>query len=166
MSNGAGSTIRNTDTRPRKTIASFDRYAEAQRAVDRLSDAGLPVDRVAIVGTGLKYVEQVTGRLTVGRAALRGAAQGATLGGLFGLVFGLVFTIDPSPVLLLLVLYGLVAGAIVGAVLGATFHALTGGRRDFSSLAGIQASRFEVQADDDVADRAADLLRSPRPARA
>src|SRR5690349_10028778 len=116
----------NTDTRARRTIASFDDYAGAQRAVDRLSDEGFPVERVTIVGTGLRYVEQVTGRVTTGRAALMGAIQGAALGALFGLVFGLIFTIDPNPALLLLVLYGLVAGAIAGAVLGAIAHAATG----------------------------------------
>ena len=68
-----------TNRRSRRTIASFDDYADAQRAVDRLSDEGFPVERVSIVGTGLRYVEDVTGRLTTGRAALMGATQGAAL---------------------------------------------------------------------------------------
>ena len=46
----------------RRTIASFSSYAEAERAVDFLSDQGFAVERVAIVGTGLRYVEQVAGR--------------------------------------------------------------------------------------------------------
>ena len=147
-------------TRSRRTIASFDDYADAQRSVDRLSDEGFPVERVAIVGTGLRYVEQVTGRMTTGRAALMGATQGAALGALFGLVFGLIFTIDPNPALLLLMIYGLVAGAIVGALLGAIAHAATGGMRDFASVAGMQADRYEVMVDEDVADQAASILRS------
>ena len=148
------------DTRSRRTIASFEDYADAQRVVDRLSDEGFPVEHVAIVGDGLRYVEQVTGRMTTGRAALMGATQGAALGALFGLVFGLIFTIDPNPALLLLVLYGLVTGAIVGALLGAIAHAATGGTRDFASVAGMQADRYEVVVDDDLADRAAGILRS------
>jgi hypothetical protein len=152
-----------TDGRSRRTIASFDDYADAQRAVDRLSDEGFPVERVSIVGTGLRYVEQVTGRMTTGRAALMGAAQGAALGALFGLVFGLIFTIDPDPAVLLLVLYGLVAGAIVGALLGAITFAATGGTRDFASVAGMQADRYEVAVDEELADRAAGILRSVRP---
>ena len=59
------------DSIPRRVIASFTRYEEAQELVDRLSDNGFPVDRVAIVGRDLQYVEQVTGRMTYGRAALR-----------------------------------------------------------------------------------------------
>ena len=42
-------------------------YPEAERAVDKLSDSDFPVGRVAIVGTGLKLVEQVAGRTTTGR---------------------------------------------------------------------------------------------------
>ena len=125
-----------TDTGSRRTIASFDDYVDAQRAVDRLSDEGFPVERVTIVGTGLRYVEQVTGRMTTGRATLTG------------------------PALLLLVLYGLAAGALAGALLGAITHAATGGMRDFASVAGMQADRYEVVVDDDVADRAASILRS------
>ena len=151
------------DTRSRRTIASFDDYADAQRAVDRLSDEDFPVERVTIVGTGLRYIEQVTGRMTTARAALMGAMQGAALGTLFGLVFGLIFTIDPDPAVLLLVLYGLVAGAIIGALLGAITHAATGGTRDFASVAGMQADRYEVMVDDDLADRAAGILRSLQP---
>jgi hypothetical protein len=145
---------------PRRSVATFDSYVDAQRAVDLLSDQGFPVEKVAIVGTGMRYVEQVTGRVTTGRAALLGAAQGATLGGLFALVWGLIFTIDPNPSLILLVLYGIVAGAILGAVLGAVMHAAQGGARDFASAAGMVADRYEVMVDEDVADRAAELLRA------
>ena len=54
----------------RSTVAVFDQYEGAQEAVDALSDNGFPMDRVAIVGSGLRYVEQVSRRVTVGRAAL------------------------------------------------------------------------------------------------
>ena len=162
MRNVAGQTLHNADMRPRRPIASFDRYDDAQRAVDRLSDSGFPVERAAIVGTGLRYVEQVTGRLTTGRAALLGALQGAAVGALFGLAFGLIFTIDPDPAILLLILYGIVAGGLFGAVLGAATHAATGGTRDFASVAGMTAERYEVMVEDEWADRAAEILRAPQ----
>jgi uncharacterized membrane protein len=146
---------------PRRTaVASFDSYAEAQRAVDHLSDEGFPVERTAIVGEGLRYVEQVAGRLTTGRAALLGASQGAMIGAFFGLLVGLIFSTDPNPAIFLLVLYGIVAGAIMGAIFGAIMHAATGGQRDFSSVSGLDAERFEVMVDDDLAERAAELLRA------
>jgi hypothetical protein len=148
-----------TTGRPRRPIATFDTYADAQRAVDRLSDAGFPVERVAIVGHDLRYVEQVAGRLTTGRAALMGALQGSLLGGLLGLIVALAFSLDPNPAAPLLVLYGIVAGGLLGALFGALTHAAMGGERDFASVGGLQADRFEVMADEDVADRAVELLR-------
>jgi uncharacterized membrane protein len=145
---------------PRRAVAAYDSYAEAQRAVDRLSDRGFPVEKVAIVGHGLRYVEQVTGRYTTGRAALVGALEGALLGGAFGLLMAVIFTYDPNPAIPLLVLYGLAVGAVLGAVLGALLHAATGGARDFTSLPALQAERYEVVVDEDVAGRAEKQLRS------
>ena len=43
--------------RQRRPIAVFDNYADAERAVDRLSDLGFPVERVAIIGHDLQVVE-------------------------------------------------------------------------------------------------------------
>ena len=106
---------------------------------------------MAIVGTGLKSVEQVAGRVTTGRAAVAGAGQGL----LFGLLFGLFFE---GPAFFGVILYGLVAGAIFGAVLGALFQAAQGGRRDFASVSGIQAASYEIQVAPDVADRAKQML--------
>ena len=144
----------------RRPVAAYDSYAEAERAVDRLSDQGFPVGKVAIIGQGLRYVEQVTGRFTTGRAALVGALEGALLGAFLGLLMGLIFTYDPNPAVWLLILYGMVVGALFGAGLGAGLHLATGGMRDFSSVPGMQAERYEVVVDEDVADRAAELLRS------
>jgi hypothetical protein len=141
----------------RRTIATFSTYAEAERAVDRLSDRGFAVEHVAIVGTGLRYVEQVAGRVTTGRAALAGAVQGAMLGLLFALLFGLFFTVSGGHFLAIL-LYGIITGAVFGAVLGALQHAARGGQRDFASVAATQADRYEVQVEEAVADEALRLI--------
>lgn len=58
----------------RRVIASYGRYREAERTVDHLSDRGFPVEQTAIAAQGLRFVEQVTGRRTVARAAAEGAA--------------------------------------------------------------------------------------------
>jgi hypothetical protein len=168
MRNASGAAASRADVQPRRAVATFEAYADAQRAVDWLSDQGFPVERVAIVGTGLRYFEQVTGRFTTGRAAHLGAVQGALLGMVFGLGFGLIFTIDPDPAIVLLTLYGLASGAVLGALVGAVAHAATGGARDFSSVPAMQAERYEIMVDDEVADRAADLLGAvpPRPSNA
>ena len=62
------------------TVARFDDYQSAQRAVDRLSDDGFPVEQLDIVGSELQLVERVTGRLTKARAAAAGARRGIWAG--------------------------------------------------------------------------------------
>ena len=123
-------------------IASYETYPEAQRAVDRLADEGFPVEYVAIVGTDLRMVEQVTGRLTRGRAVAAGAASGAWFGTFVGLLLGL-FAPEGSAFLGILV-SGIAFGAVFGAVMGMAGYAATGGRRDFLSRSGIVANRYEV----------------------
>ena len=139
----------------RNTVATYSSYSEAERAVDYLSDKGFPVERAAIVGTGLRTVEQIAGRLTTGRAALLGAGQGATIGLLFGLLFSLFFD---GPAFWGVILYGLVAGTIFGAVFGAITQAMQGGRRDFASIQSMQADRYELQVDQEVSAQAKELL--------
>src|SRR5262245_16799865 len=77
------------DAQPVVTVGTFTDYASAQRAVDYLSDNGFPVERAAMVGTDLRLVERVLGRMTTARAALAGAASGAWFGLLIGLLFGI-----------------------------------------------------------------------------
>ena len=50
-------------------VASYATYLEAQQAVDRLSDEAFDVRAVTIVGTDLRMVERITGRLTYARVA-------------------------------------------------------------------------------------------------
>ncbi len=140
----------------RTTVATYGSYREAEGAVDFLSDREFPVERVAIVGTGLKTVEQVAGRLTTGRAALMGAGQGAMIGLFFALLFGIFFTVDEA--FLGVLLYGLVAGSLFGATFAAIAQAATGGRRDFASVTAMTAERYELQVDHEVSARAKQLL--------
>ena len=145
-------------TQARRTVASYSSYAEAERAVDYLSDRKFPVERTAIVGRDLEYVERVTGRMGYGGAALRGALTGALVGFLVGWLFGLFDWFDPIVSAFWLALDGLWFGAIVGALFGLLTHAMLRGRRDFASVAGMRANRYDLLVDDEVADEAAGLL--------
>src|SRR4051812_35711642 len=71
-----------------QSLAVYDDYSAAQRTVDYLSDHEFPVENCLIVGTDLKRVERITGRLTTGRVALGGLLSGLW----FGLLIGLLFT--------------------------------------------------------------------------
>jgi hypothetical protein len=156
-----GTATRNTSSAQRPArwpVAVFDDYADAERAVDHLSDRGFPVHRVAIIGHDLKLVEQVTGRLTMAGAAWRGAIAGAATGALIGWIFGLFDWVRPLIASLVLAGYGLVFGAIVGAVIGLVLHAMQGGRRDFAAVSAMVPSRYEVAVDDEVAGEAIRLL--------
>ena len=70
-------------------IGSYPTYAEAQRAVDYLSDQQFPVQQVTIVGVDLMQVERVTGRLTWPKVLGGGVLTGAWLGIFIGLVLGI-----------------------------------------------------------------------------
>ncbi|MGV9255062.1 general stress protein [Streptomyces sp. NPDC003697] len=142
----------------RRTIASYATYQEAERAVDYLADQGFPVQKVAIIGRDVRLVEQVIGRMGYGTAALHGASAGALPGVLIGWIFGLLNWLDPVVSGVLLALYGLIFGAVVGALLGVLLHAAQRGRRDFASVRTMEPSRYEVVADEDVADEAVRLL--------
>ena len=150
---------RTAPTQTRRAVASFFSYRDAEQAVDFLADRRFPVDHVAIVGRDLHTVEQVTGRMGYGRAALRGAVQGGLLGLLFGWLFGLFNWIDPLVASLTLAAYGLLWGLVLGALLGLLVHALMGGRRDFASVGGVRANRYDVMVDEEFADEAVRLLR-------
>lgn len=135
------------------TIARYQTYLEAQRAVDHLSDNGFPVQFVTIVGTGLRMVERVTGRLTYSIVAVRSLLSGAYFGAMVGVLLNL-FTNANATVI--------VAGALFGAgfsvIFGLIAYSLTGGRRDFSSVSQVVATEYEVLCMPEQAGQARQLL--------
>jgi Heat induced stress protein YflT domain len=137
------------------TVARFDDYESAQRAVDRLSDDGFPVEKLDVVGSDLRLVERVTGRLTTGRAASAGALSGLWAGLLFGILLGL-FTSGHS--FLAVAATGAALGVIWGAVFGYVAHARTRGQRDFSSVRQLVASQYDLIAREGTVDRAKTML--------
>ncbi|WP_212735340.1 general stress protein [Herbidospora galbida] len=140
----------------RRLLVSYDRYTAAQKTVDTLSDAGFPVQELAIVGTDLRTEEKVTGRLTNGRAALTWAVSGGVFGLVVGLFLGLFTTTTTSFVAL--VLWSILWGAIAGAAFGFTSHLFQGGVRDFTSRNAIVAGRYDVLVTSGVWERAQTIL--------
>lgn len=124
-----------------QSLGVYDDYAAAQKAVDHLSDHEFPVENVLIVGTELKQLERVTGRLTWGRVILSGILGGAWFGLLIGLLLG-IFAAEGD--WLRAVATGVALGVVWGLIITAIGYAFTGGHRDFSSVKTIQPSRYEV----------------------
>jgi len=69
------------------SLGVFDTYQQAQRVVDYLSDNEFAVNNLAIVGTELKSMERVTGRLTRRKVAIAGATSGLWIGLFVGIAF-------------------------------------------------------------------------------
>jgi len=134
-------------------VGSYPTYAEAQRAVDFLSDNQFPVQQVTIVGVDLMQVERVTGRLTWGKVIGGGMLSGAWLGVFIGLVLGF-FSPNPGQSLAI----GVVAGVIFGLITSSIPYAMAKGTRDFSSTMQLVAGRYDVLCDPQNAERARDML--------
>src|SRR3954447_23733419 len=123
-------------------VGSYDSYERAQAAVDFLSDQKFPVENVTIIGSDLRQIEQVTGRLTTGRAVAAGAAGGAWWGLFVGLLLG-IFSTDGTA-WIGSVLAGLLIGLVFGALLGGMGYPAPQGPRDFTTTRKTLASRYDV----------------------
>lgn len=123
-----------------QSLAVYDDYEAAQRAVDFLSDEKFPVEQCMIVGTDLKRIERITGRLTTGRVAMGGLASGVWLGLFVGVVLSLFADNGAFATIISTMLFGALFG-LIWALVG---YAATRGRRDFSSVSQIVATRYEV----------------------
>ncbi len=140
----------------RPVLASYPSYAEAQSAVDQLSDNRFPVQNVAIVGVNLRLVEAVVGRMSWGRAALNGLGMGVWFGLLLGLFVSVFARGEGSTTSL--VLMGVLYGAAFGIVFGLISYAFTGGKRDFLSRSQITADHYDVHCDAAVLGEARRIL--------
>ena len=145
------------------SLGRYEKYEDAQKAVDYLSDHEFPVQNVLIVGTDLKQLERVTGRLTRGRVAMGGVLSGMWLGLFVGLIFAL-FDQQATPFasILLTVLFGAGFG-LMWALLG---YQITGGHRDFTSVTQVVATQYEVLVEHTHVTRGRELLAQMDPMRA
>ncbi len=138
------------------SLGVHEQYVKAEQAVDYLADQGFPVQNLQIVGTELRSVERVTGRLTRGKVAAAGAASGLWI----GLFVGIVFSMFESRNQLLMLITTPALGAVFGLVwsqLGYT-AATRHGNRDFASVSQVIATKYEVLVEHRHAARARELL--------
>lgn len=138
-----------------QSVGIYNSYADAQKAVDYLSDQKFEVQNLAIVGTELKSVERVLGRKTWRTVLLSGVQTGVSTGLLVALLM-LIFV--PVPNLLVLFLVALAIGIAISIVFQAIGYALTQGKRDFTSVTQTVATKYEVLCEHKVAARARELL--------
>lgn len=137
-----------------QSLAVYASYDEAQRTVDFLSDQAFPVENCLIVGTDLKQLERITGRLTWSNVAIGGLLSGLW----FGVFVGLVFTLFTAGNGLGVIASTAAFGAVFGLIWALVAHGMTRGRRDFSSISTVVATKYEVLVEHKHAAAARELL--------
>ena len=138
-----------------QSLGVYDQYADAQKVVDHLADNEFAVQNVLIVGTELRQVERVTGRLTWGRVLMAGVVSGFGLGLFIGLVVSLF---SDGSTFLATVLGGIALGIVFGVVSAAIGYSATRGQRDFSSVQRVVATKYEVLVEHKLLAQGQELL--------
>lgn len=146
-----------------RSLGVYSTYQEVQAVVDTLADNHFPVQSTLIVGTDLKLMERVTGRKTWGRVIGQGVLSGLWMGLFLGL---LLMFITPSNVLV--VLTSVLLGIVFFTVWSVIGYAMSGGKRDFTSMVATIPMQYELLVEHKHADQARRLLAesgaSPAPA--
>lgn len=138
------------------SLGVYDQYADAQQVVDYLADQDFPVQNVEIVGTELRSIERVTGRLTRGKIAAAGALSGLWIGLFVGIAFSLFGDRNQLGFLFTTPLLGAVFGLAWSQIGYST--ATRNGSRDFASVNQIVATKYEVLVEHAHAAPAHELL--------
>lgn len=125
-----------------QTLAEFNDYRAAVSYVEKMIENEFPPKFVSIVGTDLRTVESIKGKLGYGRVAFSGMLTGSWLGMFFGLLFGTSGASEQ--VLLTNVAAGIVIGAGIGMLLNVIRFSLTKNRRAFISGQQVIAKKYEV----------------------
>ena len=140
-------------------VGEFANYLEAAALVDSMVAGGFAANLVAIVGSDLKSVERIRGRITYGRMAMNGALNGAWLGLFVGLIFASAtsagaFTND--------VVAASVLGAGIGMIWGVIRMSARGSRRQFLSSSVIIAASYQVVVPVGLGAKAQELANKPQ----
>lgn len=121
-------------------IASFPTYEQAQKAVSSLIAGEVPARDIAIVGSGLRSIERVTGRLGYATAARSGALNGLML----GLLFAFIFVLGQPTLQISLFVGVLLVGMALGMLLSLGTYSIVRRRRDFASVMQVAADHYDV----------------------
>ncbi|HWT32795.1 MAG TPA: general stress protein [Microbacterium sp.] len=135
-----------------ETVASFPVYEGAQKAVSTLISSGVPAREIAIVGSGLRSVERVTGRLGYATAARQGAMNGLLL----GLIFSAIFVLGNSTVSAFVGV--MFIGIALGMLMSIVAYALMRRRRDYASVTQVMADHYDVTVMPNSINRARQVL--------
>jgi hypothetical protein len=129
-----------------QVVAEFSQYEEASGYVENLVKNNFPPNMILIVGSELKSVERVRGKLSYARVAMSGATTGAWMGLLVGLIFGSGATAtDASSAAMGSMTSSLVIGAGIGMLINVIRFSLAKRKRGFISQSSMVAAKYQVQ---------------------
>jgi hypothetical protein len=138
-----------------EAVASFNNYAGAVDCVDQLIRHDFPAPMVAIVGSDLKSVERVRGKLSYGTLAFRGLITGSWL----GLLFSLFIPVSASGSSVGVTTgAAIVIGAGVGMLLNILRFSLSRNRHEFSSTSAVIAATYDVVVPHPMSQQAKDAI--------
>ena len=138
-------------------VAEFTNYSDASAMVERLIEADITPQDIAIIGHDPVLVERIRSRLGYGRVALSGIITGFWLGLIFAILIGAGFTVSPdgevgyNPQQFVAVL---VVSAGIGMLFNIIRYSLAKNRRSFLSSQQPVAARYELVVPEAVAAKA------------
>ena len=135
-------------------VGRFSRYKDAKRAVDRLSVARIPEQRITVVGRGITWNPPLTGE----RSAILGARLGSAAGALTLLLLWSLGSLAGGFGWLSALLAGGFVGAIAGAACGLVAWRMTRDRRVLPESGHVDVRRYEVLVEPGDLAKARDLL--------
>jgi hypothetical protein len=129
-----------------EVVADFSQYADAVAYVEKLVRNDFPAAFVAIVGSDLRSVERVRGKMSYARVAFSGAITGAWIGLIYAFLFGPAIDTEN-------IASGsnsaLGSAIFIGAGIGMLFNVLrysfSRSKRGFVSQSSIVAAKYQVQ---------------------
>lgn len=145
-----------------ETVGTFAEYEAAQKAVSKLIAADVAARDIAIVGSGLRSIERVTGKLGYATAARSGAINGV----LIGLFFSAILVLGSPSVPIQAFVGVLFVGIAVGMILSLVTYAFVRRRRDYASVVQVVADHYEVTVAAGSIHRARQVLGHGAPAAA
>ncbi|MGP9539559.1 general stress protein [Brachybacterium sp. AOP43-C2-M15] len=153
LQNSSPLTARLYDLEYPRSLGVYSTYQEVQSVVDTLADNSFPVQSTLIVGTDLKLMERVTGRRTWPRVLGQGVLSGLWMGLFLGLLLLLI-----TPGNFMVVLTSILLGIIFFTVWSAVGYAMTGGKRDFTSMTATIPMQYELLVEHKHAEQARKIL--------
>jgi len=138
----------------RVVVRCYQSYRDAKRAVDTLTVARIPPQRITVFGRGLRWREAFTAERMLKASAIGGAAIAAAV----GLILWSLGALDSSFTWLTGLVAGGLLGGMLGLVLGTVAWAVTRRDRSIPETGHVDVDHYEVLVEVDHADRARELL--------